>query len=331
MSTGVYVNLIYNNMRNYNFIKEQLIKKHEIIDNEIYLDKYINFLINYNLDINIDYTENHHILPKCVFPEFKNESWNIVKLSYEDHKLVHLWLFKTINIRQYQKPLNWMMNYYKNKLEISKASKRGWINLKNNKEKYAKFCEKRSDYMKTLSSVEQSRRAKIFWNTMTDNEYLKFCHDMKNYWTDEKKIEKSNKMKIFYLNPNNIKKKSIESKNRWDSLSNEECLKFKEKMNIVNKDKTKRKSAGNKIKGLWKDKKYLQKMSNRKHRPGIMLKLINIDNIEIIFENMTTMINKYNFSAHLIRKYRDKNIKISEEHLTKENIILLNCKIESVK
>lgn len=319
-------------MRDFIFIKEEFIKKHKTIDSEIYLDKYIDFLINYKVDsINDNYTENHHILPKSSFPEFKNETWNIIELSYDDHRLVHLWIFKAINIRKYQRPLNWMMNYYKDKLEISNASKRGWIDLKKNKEKYDEFCEKRSNYMKTLSSDEQSRRAKIFWNNITDESYSEFCEKMKDYWTDYKKLEKSNKMKEFYLNDDNRIRKSIENKNRWDMTKDEDRLKFKEKMNIVNKDENKRKLSGDKIKELWKDEIYLQKMRQRKSNPGVKLKVINTNGEEIIFENMKSMTNKYNFSPHLIRKYRDKNTKISENDLKEENIVLLNCLIESIK
>lgn len=88
-------------MREYNFIKDSFLVKHKDID----LDKYINFLLNYNLDININYTEKHHILPKSAFPEYINEEWNIIELSYDDHKNVHLWIFKAINCRKYQRPL----------------------------------------------------------------------------------------------------------------------------------------------------------------------------------------------------------------------------------
>ena len=99
-------------MRNYKFIKEQLIKRHETIDSYEYLEKYINFLLNYKLDIT-KYSEKHHILPRTTFPEFQNEYWNLIELNYEDHKLVHLLLFKSINIRTYQKPLNWISHHLK--------------------------------------------------------------------------------------------------------------------------------------------------------------------------------------------------------------------------
>lgn len=331
MSTGIYINLIYKIMKNYAYIKNQFIEKHETIDNEEYLNMYINFLINYKLDINITYTEKHHILPQSVFPEYKKEEWNIVELSYEHHKLLHLWLFKAINIRKYQRPLNWMINYYKNKTETSNAAKKGWINLKNNKEKFKQFCEKKSNYMKTLSSMEQSRRANIFWNNISDNDYLKFCNNMKNIWTEEKKIKKSKSMKEFFKNPENIKKKSIESKQKWNRKTQEERTIFKNKMNIINKNIEKRKIAGDKIKKLWENTDFLQKMKNRKHRSGLKLKLITIDNNEIIFDSMSELSKKYNFSPHLIRKYRDKNIKIEKDDLTYNNINLLNCIIQSIK
>lgn len=317
-------------MRNYEYIKRLFLEKHESIDNCEYLDKYINFLINYKLDNNIDYTEKHHILPKCFFPEYKDDEWNIIELSYEDHKKVHLWIFKAINNRTYQKPLNWMMNYYKNKQETSNAAKKGWINLKSNKEKYDIFCIKRSNYMKNLSSDEQSRRANIFWKNISDNEYLYFCNKMKNYWTDEKKKEKSIQMLKYYSNPENIIKKSIESINFWKSRSNEERKLFSEKMTIINKDETKRREAGDKIKNLWKSDEYLEKMKNRKSRKGLSIKVIYSNGDEDIFETMESLNKKLNFSNHLIRKYRDKDKKIIMKDLNNDNIVLLDALIKTI-
>lgn len=34
-------------------------------------------------------TDNHHILPKSIFPEFENEDWNKVNLFYKDHFFAH--------------------------------------------------------------------------------------------------------------------------------------------------------------------------------------------------------------------------------------------------
>lgn len=254
-------------MLDFNYIKQEFIKKHTIIDNYEYLDKYINFLLDYNhLNDKNTYYEKHHILPVCFFPEYKNESWNLINIKYEDHKKVHLWLFKAINIRAYHRPLNWMVKDYKNSKELSLASKRGWDNLKQNKEKFDNFKLKRSKYMKTLTSDEQRRRANIFWNNITKQKYNDFCKKLKKYWTPEKRIEKSIQMKLYYLNTNNIEKKRIEQKNRWDSMSDEKRQEFINKMNIINNDKQKRQQAGNKIKDLWKDPVFLEKMKNRKKK-----------------------------------------------------------------
>jgi len=318
-------------MKDYNFFKSEFIKKHQNIDNEYYLDKYINFFISYKINEEVDYIERHHILPRSVFPEYENESWNIIKLDYDSHRLAHLWLFKSINDRKYQRPLNWMMNYYKNKIETSNASKKAWINFKLNKDKYDNWLKKRSEYMKILSSEEQRRRANIFWKNITEEKYDEFSKKMKEYWTEEKKIEKSKQMLDFYSKPENKEKKSEEAKRFFESRTEEEIMKFKEKMNIVNKDYDKREDASKKIKLKWKDPEYLYKMEKRPRRKGLPIKVIFPDGKELVFEYILDMSREFNFTTHLIRKYKDKNIEIIEEHLTEKNLILKGCKIEKIK
>ena len=41
-----------------------------------------------------DYYENHHILPKSIFPEFTNENWNKVLLTAKEHFICHHLLTK---------------------------------------------------------------------------------------------------------------------------------------------------------------------------------------------------------------------------------------------
>lgn len=315
-------------MRDWEFIKTMLIEKHKTIDDYEYLENYIKFLMEYKLIIEVDdYVEKHHILPTSVFPEFKKEAWNIINLKYEDHINAHLLLFKAINIRTYQRPLNWMLKYYKNTQEISNAAKRGWEKLKNNPEKLKNFKEKRSNIMKKLSSEEQKRRANVFWNNITEKQLLDFSIKMKEYWTDEKKKEKSINMKEYYLDSNNRDKKIIEAKKVWENRSEEDRIKFNQKMTKVNKDFNKRKNAGEKIKKLWENEDFLQKMKNRKSRKVDPILIIKPDGQEIIFESMSDLKRTYNFSLHLIRKYRNTNIQISEKDSIK-NRSLLKCKIK---
>jgi hypothetical protein len=318
-------------MRDFTFIENEFLKKHKNIDNHEYLSKYISLLLEYVPVFNEnDYVEKHHILPTSVFPEYKNHSWNIIDLRYEDHILAHLLLFKSINVRQYQRPLNWMIPYYKNKQEISNSAKKGWIRLKNDTEKYEKWLFKRSQHMKSLSSDEQRRRANIFWSNITEDEYKKFCEQMKNLWTDEKRIKKSESNREFYSNRENRLRKSIESKQRWDSMETEKRIEFQEKMDSINKDERKRKNAGIKIKELWMSEDYLNKMKKRKSRNGLSIKLVNDQGTESVYETMKHLTLTHNFSAHLIRKYRDTGNPISINDLRGNNLYLENYKIYTI-
>lgn len=315
-------------MRDYNFLKDIFLTKHTI-DNENYLDKYLKLLLEYKLSENANCVERHHILPRCVFPEFEKEDWNIVEIEYQDHVKAHLYLFKSINIRQYQRPLNWMLNFYKNSVEISNAAKRGWQKLKNDKEKYIKWRTSRSETMKKLSSEEQQRRAKIFWDNISEEKYVLFSNKMKEYWTDDKRAKKSEDMNKYYSNPENIIKKSIETQRRWDQMDKEKRIEFSEKMNIINKDGNKRKLAGDKIKNLWQNENYLEKMKNRPHRKGKSILIIRPNGQRLLFETMKKVEEELNFSSYLIRKYIDKSISINQVD-SKENELLLGCKIQSI-
>jgi hypothetical protein len=62
-----------------------------------YLDKYLDF-IKSRLEVSADKVERHHILPKCLFPEyksFKECKWNIIRLRPKDHFIAHYLLFMT--------------------------------------------------------------------------------------------------------------------------------------------------------------------------------------------------------------------------------------------
>lgn len=63
----------------------------------VYIEKYLDVCKKNATD---GYRERHHILPKSIFPEFKNLSrhrWNRVDLSYVDHTLAHFYIAKATN------------------------------------------------------------------------------------------------------------------------------------------------------------------------------------------------------------------------------------------
>ncbi len=138
-------------------------------------------------------------------------------------------------------------------------------------------------------------------------------------------------MKKYYLDKQNIEEKRRITQEKWDNLSEEEYLIFKQKMDIINKNEEKRKDAGEKIKKLWQSEEYLEKMKNRKKNLGTKIKLISPNGEEVVFENMKTLTENLNISANLIRKYRDTSIPINERSLKGKNIDLLNYKIETLK
>lgn len=53
--------------------------------------KYIESLIDQDIS---GYSERHHILPKSLFPQFKNNSWNIIRLTARQHFIAHWMLAK---------------------------------------------------------------------------------------------------------------------------------------------------------------------------------------------------------------------------------------------
>lgn len=72
--------------------------------NNHYLNRYFK-LIKHFKEINFDneITESHHILPKSIFPQYKSPKefiWNIVKIPYREHLILHLVLSKCFNGKQ---------------------------------------------------------------------------------------------------------------------------------------------------------------------------------------------------------------------------------------
>lgn len=313
-----------------NYILDNFKRRHDVIHNLDRLKEYVIFLINYKLSDNESYLEKHHILPVCTFPEFKNAEWNIIPLTYEDHKTVHKMLFESINIRQYEYPLKFMLDTFKDSEKLSIATKIAWTKFKTDKAKYNSWLSKRSEHMKTLTEEEQRRRANIFWQNISEEERKLFSQKVKDYWTDEKKKEKSNQMKFFYTKEDNILKKSKETKQRWAKMSEIDRENFCKKMSEINNIDSKKRIAGNKIRTLWKDEEYLQKMKKRRTREGVKIKLIDTDGHERIFDTMRKMSGELKFSTYLIRKYRDTQMTIQECDLNTDNVNLLGSKIETI-
>jgi hypothetical protein len=76
-------------------MKEKLFAEFQSLDSDLssaLYCRYYTHIITANVDES-QYFERHHILPKAIFPEYRNEKWNIVRLSAKDHFIAHHLLF----------------------------------------------------------------------------------------------------------------------------------------------------------------------------------------------------------------------------------------------
>lgn len=70
-------------------------------ESEFYLERYFKFVKLYNNYPKSIHTETHHILPKSLYPEYKNSKWNLVHLPFRAHHIAHWLLAKAIGGRMW--------------------------------------------------------------------------------------------------------------------------------------------------------------------------------------------------------------------------------------
>ena len=110
-----------------------------------HLEEYLN-ICSYP-DINSKYAENHHILPKSLFPDYEINPENIVRLSYENHYLAHSLLALALDNDKMTQA--WvLMNGYR----YNGSSK---IDLLG-KDKYKELKKKSYDYLSSTVVVKEN-------------------------------------------------------------------------------------------------------------------------------------------------------------------------------
>lgn len=80
-------------------MKERLLAEFKSIDESLSNEHFLHYhsVIIAHLDKECQgYTERHHILPKSLFPQYRKERWNIVRLPAYDHFLAHYYLFQML-------------------------------------------------------------------------------------------------------------------------------------------------------------------------------------------------------------------------------------------
>lgn len=61
-----------------------------------HLNRYLRFIESRVVIINAPFVEKHHILPKALFPEYKTNIFNIIKLTTREHFIAHYMLAKAL-------------------------------------------------------------------------------------------------------------------------------------------------------------------------------------------------------------------------------------------
>lgn len=83
-----------NNIILHNFEQSGLIKSKHSVDR--YIKLITHFVNNKVQKIGDGSIESHHILPKAIWTEYRNENWNIVNLPTRWHYVAHLLLYKAL-------------------------------------------------------------------------------------------------------------------------------------------------------------------------------------------------------------------------------------------
>ena len=286
------------------FIIDQLLEKHEIVDNCQSLLDYVE-LVTGTYDCDQVYSERHHILTSAVFPQFRQESWNIIKLPYEKHVEAHELLFESFHLMTYARCIHFMKSGPKSYHKLSVAIKRGWIKFKSS-EKYHSWREKRVLCMRArdrewYSVINQKR-----WDSITQEDYDAICASNRKSWTIERRQNKS-KQQAMYSKNNKEKIREV-ARNRWKNESPEYREAFREKMTIVNGDESKRLKAGETIKKRWKDPIFLEKMTHR--RTWVKYICISPKNEWHEFASSRDAVNELGFNKNLVRIFMntDKSV-----------------------
>jgi hypothetical protein len=188
---------------------------------EIYLTRYIK-LIEYarnNVPEKGTYTEAHHILPKSMFPKFKDgrkHKWNIIKLSARQHFIAHWMLWKAFRNQSMTHAFHCMciLNSRKNHKRYTCKSSRIYETLTKN------FSTHQSKIVtdKWKNKEHREKMEKIMRSEECKEKHRKNCKEM---WQCEEFKEKMKKI---------MRSEEYKEKHRKNSKKLWQCEKYKAKM-----------------------------------------------------------------------------------------------------
>jgi hypothetical protein len=239
-----------------NIIEKFISKLGEPIDTAS-LNSYVKLFSGYSLPKTEEYCENHHILPRSLFPEFVNEEWNIVRILYKDHILAHKLLFSAYPIPKFYKPLNMMLQgnvdkHLENYKELkSDMFKEIWKELKLNEVKYSEWKNKRRNHMFKAHEEGFYLEKRIY----TEEQKIEKSESMKTYWESDESQEHRNSLSKDNIGP---ERRSKIQKQVWNNRSEEKNEEQKERLRSIAAEGSKKGAEISKI--LWQTEEYRSKM-----------------------------------------------------------------------
>lgn len=108
-------------------------------------NRYINLIKSRDVNRELEYSENHHILPKSLFPEHKDNSDNIIALTAKEHYLAH-----RILLRVFPKSIEMFYAFW--------CMCNGWQNTKDHKRHIPFVSSRLYSELKLVRSLETSKR-----------------------------------------------------------------------------------------------------------------------------------------------------------------------------
>jgi hypothetical protein len=185
------------------------------IKSELHFNRYLNYFEKYfysfeKYRVNC-IMEKHHIFPVSLFPEYKKEKWNKVKISAREHFLLHFLLYKAIKSSSMVYAFNQMRRYLK-----TSSCQYAWLYVKH-REEICKIISKcntgriRTEEQKLAMSI--SRKGMMAWKNLETGEtcyalhgslkypWVHICTGNKHSENTKKQIGESQKGKLWQYNP----------------------------------------------------------------------------------------------------------------------------------
>jgi len=165
----------------------------------LYYNRYYK-LINHYKNINVKVGEKHHILPKSLYKDYKNNKTNIIKVPCRVHFILHFLLYKMFSNNKNNIPFIKMSYAFNNMKRIGNKS----LLYKQHREDIKEIISKNNKGLRHYYNIHTNKVYTTKLNIILNNDYkwgqppsTKRKEFFKNHI-----LVKDNKGKVFYINKN---------------------------------------------------------------------------------------------------------------------------------